>query len=426
MRAVSFARLYMSQPWVAAAVKWLVSRGTRVPLRVFRRDDDPADRQYLGSDDHPLAAALLGQERQSQADLFRDLFAPMLVHGNSVTHVQSGANESLRFQRKDWRFCRPLMPFRDSIEGFQFDVDSPAFMSEVSIDEVLHIVDWSPVGPVGVSPLQQLGVTIQIEDSAQRYQRGLFTNGARPPSALTMSAEYLGQKPQERDKIEQQLRQDLTTLFAGPDNAGRPVLLPPGLAWKSVGYTTVEAELIEQRKITREEIAAVYQIPPPLLGILDRATYSNIQTQRDMTYTDILGPPLIMIEQAIVSQVCVNLLGETDLMVEFDFAQVLRGDLLEEIGALRDAIGTALLTPNEGRAMINLPQSREDGMDEFYLPFNNLQPVGHPAIGGSPGPPIPNPPGEAPPTRGKRLLVRERFNDRELEFGLAGAGSGGR
>jgi HK97 family phage portal protein len=414
MRAVSFARLYMSQPWVAAAVNWMMLRGMRVPLRVYRRmGDDPADRTLLGPDDHPLAAAIAGMDRMSQAQLFMALLGPVLVHGNSVSHVQSGADESIRFVPKDWRFSRPLMPFRDSVDGFQFDVDSPSFMSEVSVDEVLHISYWSPVGPIGVSPLQQLGITIQIEDSAQRFQRALFTNGARPPSAVTMSPEYIGQKPQMRDAIETQLRTDLSTLFTGPDNAGRPVLLPPGLDWKPVGFSTVEAELIEQRKIAREEIAAVYQIPPPLMGILDKATYSNIQTQRDMTYTDCLGPPLILIEQAIDTQVCVNLLGERDLETEFDFGAVLRGDRLEEIAALRDAIGTALLTPNEGRGLIAMPKSTDDGMDDFYLPFNNLQPVGHPAVGGiAPGAPIPNPP--APPTRGHRLHVRERFDNREL------------
>jgi HK97 family phage portal protein len=413
MRAVSFARLFMSQPWVAASVMWMLTRGMRVPLKVYRRDgDDPADRTRLRAQDHPLAAALSGQDRVSQAQLFMALLGPVLIHGNSVTQVESGANETIRFIPKDWRFCRPLMPFRDSVEGFQFDVDSSSFMTEVSVDEVLHVAYWSPTGPIGVSPLQQLGVTIQIEDAAQRFQRALFSNGARPPSAITQTPEFLGLKPQERDQLQKQLREDVNRLYMGPDNAGRPALLPPGLDWKPVGFSTAEAELIDQRKVAREEIVAVYQIPPPLVGILDKATYSNIQTQRDMTYTDCLGPPLILIEQAIVSQVCLNLLGETDVFVEFDFGAVLRGDRLEEIGALRDAIGTALLTPNEGRSIINLAKSTDDGMDDFYLPFNNLQPVGHPATAGiPPGTPIPNPPD---PTRGKRLHVRSRDRDYAL------------
>jgi phage portal protein BeeE len=94
----------------------------------------------------------------------------------------------------------------------------------------------------------------------------------------------------------------VTTIYGGPDNAGKPALLPPGLDWKEVGHTAVEAALIDQRKVTREEICAIYQIPPPFLGILDRATFNNIETLRQVAYTDGLGPPLVMIEQAINAQ----------------------------------------------------------------------------------------------------------------------------
>jgi HK97 family phage portal protein len=232
------------------------------------------------------------------------------------------------------------------------------------------------MGPIGVSPLQQLGVTLKIEDAAQRYQSALFLNGARPPSAITASEEFLGLAREERQEIMAQLREDVQTIYSGPDNGGKPALLPPGLDWKPVGHSAVEAALIDQRRITREEIAGVYMIPPPMLGILDKATYSNIETQREMTYTDCLGPPLILIEQTINAQVVMGLLAEQDVYCEFDFSGVLRGNKLEEIEALREQIGSALLTPNEGRDLINMPRSPNPGMDEFYLPFNNLAPVG--------------------------------------------------
>jgi hypothetical protein len=64
--------------------------------------------------------------------------------------------------------------------------------------------------------------------------------------------------------------------------------------------------------------------------------------------------------------------------VEFDFAAILRGDRLKEVESLREAIATALLTPNEARAIDNRPKSDLPGMDEFYLPRNNLWPLSVP------------------------------------------------
>jgi hypothetical protein len=37
-----------------------------------------------------------------------------------------------------------------------------------------------------------------------------------------------------------------------------------------------------------------------------------------------------------------------------------------------------MLTPNEGRGVIGLPKSDQPEMDEFYLPTNNLSPIGAP------------------------------------------------
>jgi hypothetical protein len=68
-------------------------------------------------------------------------------------------------------------------------------------------------------------------------------------------------------------------------------------------------------------------------------------------------------------------LREPDVYVEYDFAGVLRGDRLKEVEALREAISTALMKPNEARAVLNLPHSDAPGMDDFWLPMNNLQPL---------------------------------------------------
>jgi HK97 family phage portal protein len=386
-KRISFANLVADQPMIAAAVMWLLAESVRVPLKTYRRTGEDS-RERLRDGEHPLATAIAEPwERGSACQLVMALLGSLSTHGNSVMPVDEGARGRLRFTASDYRFARPIMPWRDTIAGWTIDDDDPTIRRTVGADTALHVAWWSPLGPLGISPLQQLGVTVSIEDAAQRHQKAMLKNAARPPSAVTTDAEFLKLKRDERQQLMDGLRADIEALYSGPENQGRPALLPPGLDWKAVGHTAQEAQLIEQRFVARGEVGAVYRIMPGCFGFgVDKAA-AGLPDQRQASYMDGLAPPLILIEQCINAQVVRSLLREDDIFCEFDFGALLRGDKLKEIEALREAIASALMTPNQGKAVLNLPRSDQPGMDDHYLPRNNLWPLSVPypakGMGGS-------------------------------------------
>lgn len=379
-KTVSYAELFATQPWIASAVMRMLTWATRVPLKCYRRLGDDS-REQLRPDDHAAARLIyrpwLGNERgpANQARLIQALLGPLLVHGNGVVEIEVvGGEEWLR--PLDWRTITPIGATSGTeVVGWRVQ-ENPGEPRDVPMSRSLHLAWWSPLGPLGVSPLEQLGVTLRIEDAAQRYQQSLFARGARPPSAITASEQFLTLERGDRQELIERLREDVEEIYAGPDRAGKPAVLPPGLDWKPVGHTAVEAALIDQRKVAREEVAAVYQIPAPMMGILDKAHYGNVQTLREMAYTDALGPPLVLVEQTLTAVIARDYFGEDDIYYEFDFGPVLRGDRLKEINAFRLGIGSGVYTPNEARRALNLPASDADGANDLWMPTNNLTRLG--------------------------------------------------
>lgn len=376
-KSISYASLYRKQPWVAIAVNKLARQVARLPLKVYRKDSQ-GDRERVR--DHPLVDLIERPwPRGSANDLKQAVAFPTLLHGNGLL----GKNRSGRGRPPsslvplDWRFAIPH--FEDGEPVFAWETTQidgkPRYLAP---EEVIHTAWWAPDGPVGVSPLQQLGVTIGLEDAAYRYQTSSFDNAVRPAGALVTPAEVdLG--TEERAE----LRDEVHGVHGGVDNAFRMMLLTGGVTWEAFSQTAVEAELIEQRKLNREEVAAVYDIPPPLIGILDHATYSNVSEMHRMLYMTVLGPWLDLIEQKLQAQLLDGEPAFEGLFVEFDLSEVLKGDTRQRILALKDGIGTGLYTINEARKIENLPRIDHPLANQPLIPANNLSPLGEgPALEG--------------------------------------------
>lgn len=374
-RHVSYSRIFATQPVLAGPVNWLLRQSKRVPLKVYRRVEEDAT-MPLRPRDHPLAAAIAAPwPRGSQAQLVSFLLGSYAVHGNTVMPVDSGANNAIRFEPADWRFVIPIMPWRGEIAGWEINTDQGEEQRKTrGADTVLHIHEYSPLGPFGISPLQQLGVTIAIEDALLRHQRATLQNGVRTSAAVkTTDDKFFGLDPAERKELMSQLREDIKDIQSGPENAGRPWLLPPGLDVTPFGQTAVEAQLIEQRKVNQREALTMYGVTPATQGIIERS--AELPEQRQMAISEGLAPPLMLIEACITSQIAHGLLGEDDVFVAFDFTQILRGDFLREVEALQKAVSVALMNPEEGRGRLGLPRTNLPEMEQFYMPRNNLIPV---------------------------------------------------
>lgn len=374
---ISYGALYRSQPWAHIVINKLTRAISRLPLKVYERNSQGAKIRVRDGRLYDLINQ--PAPRKGPVHFKQWLTLSTLIHGNSVLgyYRPEKGGPPAKVWPLDFRFLAP----HSFYEGGPIDAwESTEFGDRVFIasEDCLHVAWEPPDGRVGVSPLQALGITVRLEDAAQRYQSASFANASRPSGVVTTPKETVLDRTERRE-----MREDLRMMHEGIDNAFRVGLLTGGADWKPMSFSAVDAELIEQRKLSREEIAAAYDLPPPLIGILDKATFSNIETQARLLYTDVLGPWLALIEDTIMAQLVNPEPAFEGQFVEFDLNEVLRGDPEKRSKALKTQIESGVLTINEARDLENRPRYEHEDADKPLIPVNNLAPIGTPRSNGS-------------------------------------------
>ncbi|MBW4985087.1 phage portal protein [Mameliella sp. CS4] len=185
-------------------------------------------------------------------------------------------------------------------------------------DEVWHI----PLPPLldgirGTSPILEDGrEAVAVGIALQRYANILFTNDATPPYALYTDSHF-------RDEESRKNMLDAIRKWATGRNRHKIGMFEYGLKPHRMGLTAEEAQFLETRKELWIDLARIWRVPPHKVGLLDKATFSNIEHQSLEFVTDTLRPILELIERSVTK----HLIGVPGVYFEFNVETLLRGDL---------------------------------------------------------------------------------------------------
>lgn len=136
---------------------------------------------------------------------------------------------------------------------------------------LVHVKAMNPLDDhYGLGCLGAAAGAVAIHNSATRWNKALLDNAARPSGALSVE----GEGALAADQYER-LREELELQFAGPANAGRPLLLEGGLKWQAMSLTPADMDFAGMKAAAAREIALAFGVPPMLLGLPGDSTYAN-------------------------------------------------------------------------------------------------------------------------------------------------------
>jgi len=353
-----YETIWRTQPQVRTVIGFLARNIAQLGIHTFRRVSD-TDRERLT--DHPLAKLLAAPMPGMTTYRFVERMVSDIGVYDSWYGIKLRLNGELRILPTPPSLIRPHGGNWISPEYYE-----TAGGKDFAPDEVVHIHGYSPDNlTVGSSPIESLRELLLESSEAARQRSQMWKGGARLTGVLKRPMDAPDWGATEKTRFREMWR----TFSQGGGAEGGTPILEDGMEYVPVGFNPEQAQYIEARKLTREEVSAAYFIPPPLIGILDHATYSNIKEQHAHLYQDTLGPWMVMLQQEIVAQILPDLPGDnSDVYCEFNIDAKLRGSFEEQAVAASTATGRPWMTVNETRARNNLPAI--EGGDSLITPMN--------------------------------------------------------
>lgn len=245
-------------------------------------------------------------------------------------------------------------------------------------ENVFHIRGFGGSSLGGLSTLSYGRQVFGIATAADKAAGSMFRNGMRPSGVLTLPTVL---KPEQRQEIEE----GLARKFTGAMRQGVPMVLEGGTKWEQLTITPEDAQMLQSRAFSVEEICRFFGVPPFMIGHTEKQTsFGTGLSEQVLGFQKFsLRKRAKRIEQAIRKQLMTAADRAAGLKAKFNFEDLLRGDSAARAQFYNAGLQSGWLTINEVRAREGLPPV--EGGDVPRMQSQNV-PITAAGIGHNGGP----------------------------------------
>jgi HK97 family phage portal protein len=260
---------------------------------------------------------------------------------------------------------RPLVA-PDGAVYYQLQSDDlsevPEGLPAVPASEIIHdrmVCLFHPL--VGISPIYACGLAATQGLKIQGNSAQFFQNMSRPSGILTAPGQI-------SDDTANRLKRHWEDNYSG-DKMGKIAVLGDGLKYEAMTVNAIDAQLVEQLKLSSEQVCSTFHVPPYMVGVGPMPTYTNIEALNQQYYSQCLQSLIESFEACLDEGLGLDAVPTRWLGTEFDLDGLLRMDTATQVKTLNDAVGGGWLSPNEARAKRGM--RAVPGGDTPYLQVQN-------------------------------------------------------
>lgn len=333
----------------------------QVPLKIMRESADGKTRQP--AKEHRLYN-LLGfkPNRWMTSFEYRELIAwHVVLTGNHFSYINRVGGQIIE-----------LYPFEPGRVRVTFETGTLTY--EVTADDgtkrtfpaesIWHIRGPSWSGWYGLEAVKQAREAIGLAMATEEAAGSLHKNGVRPSGVYSFEGKLT-------DDQHESLSKWIDSHMAGSANAGRALILDREAKWLSTQMTGIDAQTLEMRRFQIEEICRFARVMPIMVGYSDKAaTYASAEQMFLAHVVHTLAPWYQRLEQSIDSNLLTDKDRKAGVYSCFVEEGLLRGSLRDTKDTILGYVNGGILTPNEGRAKLDLNPDGDPESDKLRIPSN--------------------------------------------------------
>nr|WP_152739786.1 MULTISPECIES: phage portal protein [unclassified Pseudomonas] len=353
--------LHLSAVW--SCVRIISTSVAGLPLGVYRRMSD-GGREDARSFSLYDVIHNSPNEDMTAFQFWQAVVASMLLWGNAFCEIHRSAGRVIALD-----FLLPsrvdlVVDADGRLEYWYRPKKGPR--RQIQRVDMLHIPAFSLDGRVGLSAIRYGADVFGAAMSADDAANGTFKNGLLPTVAFKVDRIL---KPGQRDEFRDYVRQ-----VSGAMNAGKSPVLEQGVTPETIGINPADAQLLESRSFSVEEICRWFGVPPWMVGKTEKGSNWGTGLEQQMIAF------LTFCISSITSQIqqCVNkrLLSPVDRVrhyAEFSLEAFLKADTAGRAAWYSQMTQNGIMTRDECRAKENLP--RRGGNADVLTVQTNLSPI---------------------------------------------------
>lgn len=244
---------------------------------------------------------------------------------------------------------------------------SDGSVQQIPQRNLFHLRGLASDGLSGYSPLtihrETLGMGLALQEHGARF----FGQGARPGGVLKAKTRL------SKDAADR-LRDSWQSSHGGLSQSHRVAVLEEGIEWQQVGMSQEDAQFLETKNFTEQDIARIFRVPQHKIGHMEQATFSNIEKQAIEFVTDTILPWCVRWEQQLDKDV-VPPADRGRYYTKHVIDGLLRGDIATRYAAYEKARLGGWMNGDEIRELEN-QNPTTDGSGSIYWRPSNMEPAG--------------------------------------------------